>query len=199
MLVALTTGQKLGILLVAAAFVAFALASSFLLPRRNPNFPGRRLPLFVVASVLFFAGTMTAMITLAREDEAEVHAAENGTETGGEAAETEPSGTETGETATGETAEGEGETGTAGEGAAQGDAEAGRELFASQGCGGCHALAAADASASVGPNLDEAQPGFEEAVAQIANGGGGMPPYQGRLSDEEIRNVAAFVVDAAGS
>ena len=139
--------------------------------------------------MIFFAGTMTAMVTLAREAEEETHAAETqGTETGGEPAETEPAGTETGETGAGE-----------GDGEAQGDAEAGRALFASQGCAGCHVLAEAEASGSIGPNLDEAQPGFDEAVEQIRNGGGGMPAYQGRLSDEEIRNVAAFVVEAAGS
>jgi mono/diheme cytochrome c family protein len=48
----------------------------------------------------------------------------------------------------------------------------------------------------VGPNLDEADPDFEEAVAQIKSGGGGMPAYEGQLSEEEIANVAAFVTEA---
>ena len=34
----------------------------------------------------------------------------------------------------------------------------GAKVFASAGCGGCHTLAAADASGEVGPNLDDLQP-----------------------------------------
>lgn len=189
MLLALTGGQKLGIAAVAAAFVVFALASSFLLPRRNPSFPGRRLPLFVFVSVLFFAGTMTAMIVLAREDTVEAHATE----------ETEPAETETGTTDTGATETGPGETETeGGDGGAQGDPEAGRELFASEGCGGCHVLEAAGTTGTIGPNLDQAQPTFDAAVTQITNGGGGMPPYGGQLSAEEIRSLAAFVTESGG-
>ena len=33
-----------------------------------------------------------------------------------------------------------------------------------------------------------------EAIEQVTNGGGGMPPFGGTLSEEEIQNVAAFVV-----
>ena len=42
----LSTANKIGLLSVGLAFVAFALISSFVLPRRNPNFPGRHLGLF---------------------------------------------------------------------------------------------------------------------------------------------------------
>ncbi len=41
MIFALTTGHKIGLLVVGLAFIVFALVSSFVLPRRNPNFPGR--------------------------------------------------------------------------------------------------------------------------------------------------------------
>ena len=34
----------------------------------------------------------------------------------------------------------------------------------------------------------------EGTVQQVTNGGGGMPAFGGQLSEEEISNVAAFVV-----
>ena len=33
----------------------------------------------------------------------------------------------------------------------------------------------------------------EGAEQQVTNGGGGMPPFKGVLSEEEISNVAAYV------
>ena len=101
--------------------------------------------------------------------------------------ETEPGTTE--ETETGAT-----ETGGGGEG--EGDPEAGREVFTSAGCGGCHTYEPAGTSGTVGPNLDEAQPSYEDARAQIEAGGGGMPAYEGDLSEEEIANVTAFVTQS---
>ena len=70
MLLALTGGQKLGLGLVAGVYIAFALVSSFLLPRRNPDYPTReRLPLFLAATAVLFVGMMSAMFFLAEEDE----------------------------------------------------------------------------------------------------------------------------------
>ena len=72
MLIALTGGQKLGLGLVAAAFIAFAVASSFLLPRMNPDFPGPRgVRPFVIASVLLAVAMLSAVWFLAHEDEEE--------------------------------------------------------------------------------------------------------------------------------
>src|SRR4029079_5112402 len=42
-----------------------------------------------------------------------------------------------------------------------GDAAAGKEVFASAGCGGCHTFSAAGSSGSVGPNLDHASPAHQ--------------------------------------
>ncbi len=81
-------------------------------------------------------------------------------------------------------------------GAVEGDAAAGKEVYASAGCGSCHAFSDAGSTGSVGPNLDDSSIDFEGAVMQISNGGGGMPPFSGQLSDEEIANVAAYVVTA---
>jgi mono/diheme cytochrome c family protein len=83
-------------------------------------------------------------------------------------------------------------------GGGEGDAEAGAAVFTSAGCGSCHTFAAAGTSGTTGPNLDDAAPSFESAQAQVANGGGGMPPYEGQLSEEEIANVAAYVAENAG-
>jgi mono/diheme cytochrome c family protein len=105
--------------------------------------------------------------------------------------------TDTGETETGETETGETETGET-EPAGEGDPEAGRGIFDAEGCGGCHVLEEAGSSGTVGPNLDETQLTYDEAFAQIRDGGGGMPAFGEQLSDEELANVTAFVVEASG-
>jgi mono/diheme cytochrome c family protein len=47
----------------------------------------------------------------------------------------------------------------------------GAQVFANNGCGGCHTLAAAESGGTVGPNLDEALPGMSAAMIEesIAN------------------------------
>jgi mono/diheme cytochrome c family protein len=77
--------------------------------------------------------------------------------------------------------------------AGEGDPAAGEEVYASAGCGGCHTFEAAGSSGSIGPNLDDSDIDFEAAVSQIANGGGGMPAFKDRLSEQDINDVAAFV------
>jgi mono/diheme cytochrome c family protein len=80
-----------------------------------------------------------------------------------------------------------------------GDAAAGEAVFASAGCSACHTLAAANASGAVGPNLDETKPGFDLVVDRVTNGKGIMPPFSGQLSEQQIKDVAAFVSQSAGS
>ncbi|MGH3013220.1 MAG: c-type cytochrome [Gaiellaceae bacterium] len=92
--------------------------------------------------------------------------------------------------------DGGGEGGGGGEG--EGDPAAGKEVFASAGCGSCHTLSDAGTSGTIGPNLDESSVDFAAAQEQITNGGGGMQAYSGTLSEEEIANVAAYVVSARG-
>jgi mono/diheme cytochrome c family protein len=77
--------------------------------------------------------------------------------------------------------------------ATEGDPAKGKTVFASAGCGGCHTFSAAGSTGTVGPNLDEASVDFDAAVQQVKNGGGGMPAFGDRLSDQEIADVAAFV------
>jgi mono/diheme cytochrome c family protein len=77
--------------------------------------------------------------------------------------------------------------------ATKGDAANGKKVFASAGCGGCHTFSAAGSTGTVGPNLDDASVDVDAAVQQVKNGGGGMPAFGDRLSDQEIADVAAFV------
>jgi mono/diheme cytochrome c family protein len=90
------------------------------------------------------------------------------------------------------------DTGGGGGGGAEGDPAAGKAVFASAGCGGCHTLADAGSSGNVGPNLDDAQPDMALVVERVTNGAGAMPAFKDQLSAEEINNVAAYVSQAAG-
>lgn len=75
----------------------------------------------------------------------------------------------------------------------------GAAVFAEAGCGSCHALAAADASGSVGPDLDEVSLDVDEVARQVREGGGAMPAFSDQLSDAEIEAVAAYVVESSES
>ena len=112
--------------------------------------------------------------------------------------ETVVTGTDGGDTGdTGET-ETEGETTETGEtgGGGTGDAAAGEAVFASAGCGGCHTLAAANATGGIGPNLDDSKPDAELVVDRVTNGAGAMPSFSGDLSEQQINDVAAYVVES---
>jgi uncharacterized membrane protein len=74
----------------------------------------------------------------------------------------------------------------------------GESVFASAGCGGCHTLAAAGASGTVGPNLDGATPSRGRVEQIVATGQGVMPSFRSRLSEQEIAAVAAYVSSTAG-
>jgi mono/diheme cytochrome c family protein len=82
---------------------------------------------------------------------------------------------------------------------AAGDPSAGADVFASAGCGGCHTFTPAGSTGEVGPNLDETGVDFDEAVQIISNGRDGMPSFGDQLSETEIRNVAAYVVQGPGA
>jgi mono/diheme cytochrome c family protein len=80
----------------------------------------------------------------------------------------------------------------------EGDTTAGKEVFASAGCGGCHALADAGTTGNVGPNLDESQPDLQLVQSRVLNGAGAMPAYRDTLTDQQIADVSAYVVQATG-
>lgn len=71
LLAGLSTGHKIGLAVVAAVFIGFALSASFLAPRRWPDFPGRNaLGVFVIASFVLFFGMLAAVYVFGKESEA---------------------------------------------------------------------------------------------------------------------------------
>ncbi len=74
----------------------------------------------------------------------------------------------------------------------------GRQIFTDN-CGSCHVLADAGTAGLVGPDLDEASLDVEGVEAQVREGGGGMPAFDGTLSGEEIEEVSRYVVAAQRS
>jgi mono/diheme cytochrome c family protein len=174
---ALTSGQKIGLACVGGAFILFALVCSFVIPRRNPDFPGRHVGWFAVVCVAFVVAMLSAVLVFGKEKEEPAGAAETPT-----TATTTTSASTSTPTAT--------SGGTSG---VQGDPAAGKTVFTSAGCSGCHTLKAANATGTVGPNLDQLKPAYDKIVTQVENGGGAMPPFKGQLSATQIHNVAAFV------
>jgi mono/diheme cytochrome c family protein len=228
MLFALSTESEIALALMGGIFIIFSLVSSFLLPRRNPDFPGKKWRnAYVVLCVALFVGMMSTVIVFGKEDEeahAEQVATENPTDT--TSMETTPTETETvtNEVETTETVTTEGEqtdtvtteaettetetmpaetTPTETKRAAgpydNGDAAAGEAVFTSSGCGACHVLAAAGATGAVGPNLDEAKPDEALIVDRVVNGKGAMPPFKSQLTDQQIADVVAFVYQSTQS
>jgi mono/diheme cytochrome c family protein len=185
-LIAVTTTGKIVLAVAAGLFILFAIASSFWLPRRDPDYPGKRLGAFVALTLVLFVALMGAMFVFAGESE-ESHAS-------GEAESTQPAGAATETTDTG----GGSETPPPppAEEAGEGDAAAGEDVFAANACGSCHTLEAAGASGAVGPNLDESQPDHDLVVDRVTNGSGAMPAYGDTLDDEQIQDVAAYVVES---
>lgn len=169
---------------VTAVLVVFSLVVSVVIPKRDPNFPGRRnLVAFGLICAVLIGGTLAAI---------EVYGAEEGH--GAEAAVGE------GEPAEEEAAPAEEEAAPAEEPAAPAEAppgaevDAGRAVFVQAGCGNCHTLADAGTTAAIGPNLDEAAPPLERVIDVVTNGAGGMPAFGGQLGEAEIQDVAEYVV-----
>ncbi len=75
---------------------------------------------------------------------------------------------------------------------------AGARVFSEAGCGSCHTLAAAGSRGRIGPNLDRRQPSVNAVARQVRRGGDRMPGFGDRLSEEEIRAVAAYVGEVTG-
>jgi mono/diheme cytochrome c family protein len=85
----------------------------------------------------------------------------------------------------------------------------GAQVFASNGCGGCHTFAAANAGGSVGPNLDEALASLSPAMveksivdpnARIAKGFSGnvMPGnYETLISPTELKELVAYLTGSS--
>jgi mono/diheme cytochrome c family protein len=86
----------------------------------------------------------------------------------------------------------------------------GAQVFATNGCGSCHTLAAANSGGTTGPDLDEVLPGQSEAEieesivdpeAKIAQGypKGVMPQnFKEKIQPEEIKQLVEFLSESAG-
>jgi mono/diheme cytochrome c family protein len=89
-------------------------------------------------------------------------------------------------------------TAAAGGGGAAGGGAAGagdpNALFSGN-CASCHTLAAASATGTVGPSLDQSTLNMAAIERQIRRGGGGMPAFEGTLTDEQIKALAKYVAD----
>ncbi len=213
MLLALSSSQKLGLALAGAAFVLFALVSSMVIPRWRPDFPGRHLGWFTAVAALFTVGMLATVFFVARETGEEEAAAPQPTLTEPtestvrtETTETEPTATteteptdttETTETTETEPTQTTPTQTTPTEG--QGDATAGKQVFATAGCESCHTLADAGSTGTVGPNLDDAKPSYDKVVERVTNGKSPMPSFSGTLTPQQIQDVAAYVSSVAGS
>jgi mono/diheme cytochrome c family protein len=84
----------------------------------------------------------------------------------------------------------------------------GAQVFANNGCGGCHTLAEAQAGGTVGPDLDEVLPGQSAAMVEksivdpnsvIAKG---FPPnvmpagYKQQLTPKELEDLVQYLLDS---
>jgi cbb3-type cytochrome c oxidase subunit III len=73
----------------------------------------------------------------------------------------------------------------------------GKAIFQAD-CASCHTLAAAKATGTVGPNLDQLKPAEARVKRQVENGGSVMPAFKGKLTAAQIAAVATFVSSSAG-
>ena len=191
---------------IGGALVVLALVTSFL-GLRWEKFPTSKGMLAgVVAVFLVFVGATAAFAWLNGEDEQEHREAEiaaghlpspqESLLAEGEAVE---------EPAAEEESEAGGETTTTAEETASVD---GAQVFADQGCSSCHTLAAASATGTTGPNLDDTlkdkDPAYiEEAIvdpnSQLAEGFGPeiMPQnYGDTLSPEELDALVQYLSES---
>ena len=160
---------------------------------RFPSFPPNRRVLAAVT--LYFAALVGATTTFAvLNARAEQRARE--------AEQTAPAQTAAGQTTTG------GQTGST---TTTAGAAAGKQVFLTNGCGGCHTLKAAGTNGSVGPNLDQ---GLKSKTASFirqsivdpnANVTKGFPAntmpqdFGQKLSSSDLNSLVAFLVASTGA
>lgn len=123
--IAALSTNEIWLSVVAAVFIAFALVSAFVLPRRDPDFPGNRMGAFIGACFLLFAAMLAAVVVFGSEP------AKKGE-------------------GRGDTTTVKDSVGSTVESSKAGDATRGKALFASKSCSGCHSL---DGSFIAGPTL----------------------------------------------
>ena len=185
---ALSDAQKIGIGLMGAAFIVFALVSAFVLPRRWPNFPGRHVWAYVGVVICFFVAMMAVIVFVAKEppEKAEAKPSPPPTAPGPPAPPQPP--------------------------APAGNPAAGRAVFLANPCGGCHTFKPAGSSGTTGPDLDNLAADAQKANrgsleeythesivdpnAYVVHGfqGGIMPTNYGQaLKPKQIADLVAFL------
>jgi mono/diheme cytochrome c family protein len=190
----LSAAQKAGIAGMGAAFIIFALVSSFVIPRYRPNFPGRRVWPYVGLVACFFVAMMVVVVFVGREkSEAKGPITPVSTSTS-------PSPSPPPSPAP----------------APQGDPAAGKAIFTAQGCIACHTFTPAGSKGTVGPDLDklaaDAKTANRGSVEQYTSEsittpnayvvpkytGGVMPQNFGAmLSKKQIGDLVAFLLKPA--
>jgi mono/diheme cytochrome c family protein len=206
LLAGLPTSHKIGLGLVALAFVAFALGSSFLVPRYRRDFPGKAgVGGFVALCLLFFCSMIAAVWFFGKEPK-EVEA--KGETPAATSTATVPAPTTTAAAAP-TTTEAKTTTAAAPPPAPKGDPAAGEQLFTANGCGSCHTFAPASSVGTVGPDLDKLAADAQKAgkpldqytAESIENPGAyvvpgypdGVMPSFASLGDAKIQDLVAFL------
>ena len=68
LLAGLSTGHTIGMVIVALTFIGFALVSSFVIPRRQPDFPGKNgIGVFAIVCIVLFVAQLTSVIVFGVE------------------------------------------------------------------------------------------------------------------------------------
>jgi mono/diheme cytochrome c family protein len=185
----LSAAQKAGIAGMGAAFIIFALVSSFVIPRYRPNFPGRRVWPYVGVVACFFVAMIVVVVFVGRE-KSEAKAEATTTPTSTSASPSPPPAP-----------------------APTGDPVAGKAIFTAQGCVACHTFRPAGSTATVGPDLDklavDAKTANRGSVEQytaesitnpnayiVLNYTAGVMPqdFGTKLSKKQIDDLVAFLV-----
>jgi cytochrome c551/c552 len=148
-----------------------------------------------VAAIAFVAGLLIGDLGASPKTETVLATSSNEGEEA-EAPEAEATGEATGEEGGGEATGGNAQT------------EAGAQVFASTGCGSCHAFKAANSTGAIGPDLneylapDDDKAGIEEMIvdpnAEIAEGFSAnvMPSSYGQtISKKELEQLVQFLVE----
>lgn len=164
---------------------------------KSDKFPGRALPLVVVWFAVFVVGASTFAVRYSveheehKEQELE-HASEEIEAAEGDSGDPADAGGH--ESAPEEGSQEEEPVGSSDNGeAGGGDPAAGKTIFADN-CASCHGEDGHGGPG--GPDLTTMPLAQTEegTIQQVTNGGGGMPPFGEQLSEDEISDVAAFVV-----
>jgi cytochrome c2 len=206
MLFTLSRGHEIGLAVTGGLFITFALLSSFVFPRSNPNFPGKGgLRWYLPVAFCFFIAMLSAVIVFGKaEPEATASSPPASTSTTPASTTTTPAGTT-------------GATGTTGTEPSppynNGNPTAGKAVFTSAGCSACHTFTPAGATGKIGPDLDHlsdyakmaGEPIGDYTVDAIINPPAKyVPPgfptnampttFKSSLSTQQIADVVAFLI-----